>query len=90
MELQFSTGDLVNIIPYDEVDKHFGIDRGSWENMVRKNPCEIKERCGFNEHYQTYTYFLCRDGMRLYWPGYSFAENNEQSYVSLVEVGDLL
>lgn len=90
MKQVFGAGDLVNILPYDEVEDHFGIYRGAWEFMESNNPCEIRMMDSFNTEYQTYIYLLRGDGFDLYWPGFAFAENQDKTAVSFIEVGDLL
>lgn len=90
MKQVFGVRDLVNILPYDEVENHFGIDRGTWEFMESNNPCEIRMISHFNPEYQTYIYHLRCDVFDLYWPGFAFAENQDKTVVSFIEVGDLL
>lgn len=34
----FNVGDLVYILPYEEVDNHVGIGERSWNNIVETNP----------------------------------------------------
>ena len=74
----FHVGDMVELLPYDEVDYSYGIYEETWERMVRNNPLTIETIDGDTFCFEGFYYWVKAPAFVRYIPP------------QLVEVGDLL
>lgn len=44
MNTELKAGDLVDLMPYDEVRDHLGISRGGWERACSSNPHRLAHK----------------------------------------------
>ena len=69
---------MVELLPYDQVDYHYGIFKESWETMVRNNPLTIEAINGDTFWFEGLPYWVKASAFIRYIPP------------QLVEVGDLI
>ena len=74
----FYVGDMVELLPYDEVDNSYGIFEENWERMVQNNPLTIEAINGDTFWFDGFYYLVKAPAFVRYIPP------------QLVEVGDLI
>lgn len=74
----FHVGDVVELLPYDQVDYHYGIFEATWERMARNNPLTIEAIDGGTFWFEGFSYWVKASAFVRYIPP------------QLVEVGDLI
>lgn len=78
MKDTFYVGDMVELLPYDEVDYSYGIFEENWEMMVRNNPLTIEDIDDDIFWFEGFHYWVKAPAFVRYIPP------------QLVEVGDLI
>lgn len=85
MHKEFSAGDVVYLLPYDQVMVHWGISKSTWDKQVEKNPQLLiwkyaKSSNGACGLYDDHCHFL--------WPECAFV--HYEGDISLPDVEDLI
>ena len=80
--MKFHAGDLVDIVPYDAVERHYGISKRCWENQRSRNPQTIKTVISYDD------FLLENDCCKFTWPSWALVLH--ESPVSFPKVEDLL
>ena len=88
---ELKKGALVDLLPYDQVFDHYGIQRSDWDEARDRNPHEIEDvwydfDFGNDSNYLD-AIELVNDKWALTWPPKAFVLYKEPT---IVEVGDLL
>lgn len=82
MKCQFYVGQLVNVVPADSVEQHFGIGVRFWSEAHAQNPHEIV-RCSAGSHPS-----YCLKDSYFDWPEYGLEPYEKHELLVIVE--DLL
>lgn len=66
---KFRVGDIVDVLPYDDVESHWGIHKAGWDAAVRSNPHSVISVCPPG----TPTYNFTGLSGDFYWPEFALA-----------------